>query len=86
MATDDVPARIDDRPDVEMRYECPRWIVDIIDAHAKAGINRKSSRNKVAIAALEAWAIDQIHLASLVARMSRGNGNVPPSEWGDLGD
>lgn len=85
-ATTDEIERVDDRPDVELRFDAPRWIVDVIDAHVAAGMGRKTSRNKIAVSVLARWATDQIHLATLVSRLTRGNGNAPPSEWGEIGD
>jgi len=75
-----------DEADVELRFNVPRWVVDVIDARVQAGIGRQTSRNKISIAVMSTWARDQIHLATIVSRVTRGNGNGTPSDWGDLGD
>lgn len=85
-AVDDAADRIDDRPDVELRFEVPRWIADVIDAHVAAGLMRRASRNKVCLAVMHKWAADQVHLGTMLSRLNRGNGNVTPSDWSDLGD
>lgn len=77
---------LDDKADVELRFGAPRWVVDVIDAHVAAGLTRRPSRNKIAIAVLSQWARDQIHLATVVERLSRGNGITPPSDWAELGE
>jgi hypothetical protein len=30
------------------------------------------------------WARSELHLASVIGRVTRGNGNEKPSGWGDL--
>ncbi len=55
---------------VELRGDCPRLTVDVLDAIANA---RRISRTELVNEILGNWAGQQLHEASLVARVTRGN-------------
>lgn len=67
---------------VEMRFFVTRDDYNVFDAVAKA---RRVPKNKLASEVFGEWAKETIHTASLVLRMTRGNGNDPQSGWGELG-
>ena len=72
---------------VELRFNVPRWIAEVIDAHVAA---KRLPRTAVATGWITDRARSELHLAMMMSRTTRGNGNVPPSEhpsgWGDLGN
>lgn len=55
---------------VELRGECPRLTVDVLDAISNA---RRISRTELVNEILGEWARQQLHEASLVARVTRSN-------------
>lgn len=57
---------------VELRGDCNRDVVDIIDAVAKA---RRMNRTQVWLEVVEQWAKEKVHEATLVTRMARGKGS-----------
>lgn len=58
-----------DRASVELRGECPRDVVDIIDAVAMA---RDVTRIEMVVTILRKWAGERFHEATLVGRVTRG--------------
>jgi hypothetical protein len=76
-----MPSPEDDQ--VELRFNVPRWVAEVIDAHVSA---KRLPRTAVAANVVANWAKSEIHLATVVGRVTRGNGNVTPSAWGDLPD
>jgi hypothetical protein len=66
---------------VEMRFNVPKWVAEVIDAHCTA---KRLPRTAQCASVLANWAKNEIHLATVVGRVTRGNGNVTPSGWGDL--
>ena len=73
---------------VELRFMVPRWVAEVIDAHVAA--KRADSRIHLAKKVFSEWARSEIHLATVVGRVTRGNGKAPPvdahSDWGGLDD
>lgn len=71
---------------VELRFNVPRWVAEVVDAHVSA---KRLSRTDVAKAVMDRWARSELHLAMVVNRVSKSNGSVPPveppSDWGGLG-
>lgn len=57
---------------VELRGDCNRDVVDIIDAVAKA---RRLTRTQVWLGVVEQWAKETVHEATLVTRLARGKGS-----------
>lgn len=55
---------------VELREEVPRDLVDVIDAVSAA---RGVSRRQVVMDVLHAWALDRVHEATVIMRVTRGN-------------
>lgn len=58
---------------VELRGECPRQTVDVLDAISAA---RRISRTELVNQVLGEWARQQLHEASLIHRVTRGNPGV----------
>lgn len=75
-----------DEDSVELRFNVPRWVAEVVDAHCSA---KRMSRTDIAKGVMDKWARNELHLASVIGRVTRGNGNVPPPEppsgWGELG-
>lgn len=81
---------------VELRGNCPRSIVDVIDGWRRSQrMNRAEAVNYI----LRAWAVNKLHEMNLVGRLARGNpllaeaertgaeterGSSPDSEFGGL--
>lgn len=55
---------------VELRGECPREIVDVLDAISTA---RDLTRTELVNIVLRQWMKQTVHEATLVARVTRGN-------------
>lgn len=72
-----------DRDDsTELRAECPREVVDVLDA---VSIAQRLTRNQLVLRILHDWARDRLHEASLVTRVARGNPAAPESGGGTRG-
>ena len=71
-----------DEETVELRFNVPRWVAEVIDAHCAA---KRISRTDVARSVMGQWAKNELHLAMVVGRVTRGNGTEHPSDWGALG-
>lgn len=54
----------------ELRTECPREVVDVLDAISMA---QRLTRGQLVVRILNDWARDRLHEASLLARVSRRN-------------
>ncbi len=67
--------------DVELRGMVSRSVVDILDAVSSA---RRMPRNELAHEILTKWANEQIHVATLIQRVTRSN--PPPSDSGRISD
>jgi hypothetical protein len=70
--------RSPDSPTVELRGDCPRLTVEVLDAVANA---RRICRTELVNSILSEWANQQLHEASLVRRVTRGN--PAAAEWFD---
>lgn len=71
----------EDSPTVELRGQCPREIVDVLDAFCAARrLNRQELVNRI----LRRWAMDRLHEATVLQRVTRGNPVLADSEWGAL--
>lgn len=66
---------------VELRANCPRQIVDVLDAVSGA---RRITRTVLVLQILNKWAKEQLHEATVVARVTRGNPPPMDSGWGPL--
>lgn len=67
----DTPSQ-DDPDFVELRGTLPRWQIDVIDAVVKA--TPGESRISVVRAIVAKWCKAEIHKATLIHRLTRGNG------------
>lgn len=66
---------------VELRGQTPRQIIDVIDAVSAA---RRISRMELVNRILSKWTRDQLHEATVVSRVTRGNPPVSDSGWSPL--
>jgi hypothetical protein len=62
----------DDRESVELRGDIDRDTCDVIDAVAKA---KRLTRTQTVAMILSDWAVEKRHEATLVTRLTRGNGS-----------
>lgn len=62
---------------VELRGMAPREVVDVLDAVSTA---RRISRNELVLEVLGAWVSEQVHIATVVHRVMRGNGHGTEAE------
>lgn len=71
-STGDLPkfSRCRDTLSVELRGECPRLTVDVLDAVSGS---RRITRTELVNQIPGEWARQQLHEASLIARVTRGN-------------
>lgn len=65
---------------VELRGPCPKWIADVLDA---VGIARDESRMGLVIEILGEWAHKKMREATLIHRVTRGNGSPTEGGGGD---
>lgn len=66
---------------IELRGQCPREIVDVLDAICVARrINRTDLVNRI----LKVWASDRLHESTLIQRVTRGNPALPETQPGEL--
>lgn len=68
--SDPTPSRGADRLTVELRGQCPREVVDVLDAVALA---RDIERTELVNEVLKEYAARMVHLANVVSRVTRGN-------------
>lgn len=66
---------------VEMRFNVPRATFDVFDGVSKA---KRVPKNALAASIIGEWADVQVHIATVVLRMAKGNGNDSQSDWGAL--
>lgn len=57
---------------VELRGMAPRETVDVLDAVSTA---RRMSRNELVLEVLCDWVRDQVHVATVIARVTQSNGH-----------
>lgn len=69
-------SRSGDEPEVELRGPCPKWIVEVLDAVAMA---REISRTEQVAIVLGEWADKRMLEATLIGRVTRGNGRSAES-------
>ncbi len=68
-------------PTVELRGQCPREVVDVLDAFCSARrLNRQELVNRI----LKRWAMERLHEANVLANVTRGNPPLTDSAWGSL--
>ena len=60
----------------ELRGPCPREVVDLLDAVSMA---RRMTRMELVVEVLRAYAAEQLHIASVVSSVTRGNPQQPES-------
>jgi hypothetical protein len=59
-----------DETQVELRGNCPREVVDVVDAWSQAkGMTRSAAVNLI----LREWALKKLHEHSVFSRVTRGN-------------
>jgi len=58
---------------IELRGMCPRDVVDVLDAVSTA---RRMSRHELVVEVLAVWAKEQVHIANVLGRVTRGNGSA----------
>lgn len=63
-----------DLDSTELRTECPREVVDVLDAISLA---QRLTRGQLVVRILSDWARDRVHEASLLARVARLNPTEP---------
>lgn len=68
---------------VEFRCNVPRWAFDVFDAVVKG---RSSTKQRTGAAIVCEWARREAHVATVVQRITRGNGIDPQSDWSPLGE
>jgi hypothetical protein len=66
--------------DVEIRFMAPRRLAEVADAIA---IAHRKNRGEVLLEVIEAWANQQVHVATLIHRVTRGTpGGSDPGRSG----
>jgi hypothetical protein len=60
-----------------------RRVYNVFDAVSKA---RRTAKNKLLAEIIDEWAAARVHEASLIQRLSRGNGNDSHSDWAELSE
>jgi hypothetical protein len=63
---------------VELRFNVPLWVAEVLDAHCAA---KRMHRTVCAKGVMAHWAKEEVHLAMVIGRVTRGNGNVTPDGW-----
>lgn len=67
---------------VEMRGDVPQWAAQVFEGVCRGrGLTKDALLSQV----LVEWAKKEVHVASLVERLTRGNGDGSPSQWGSDG-
>lgn len=66
---------------IELRGNCPRFIVDVLDAVSQS---RRMSRTELVNEVLKTWARGAVHQSMLIARVTKGNPQLSDSSWSDL--
>ena len=56
--------------DVEIRFQAPRELADVADAYA---IAHRKTRTEVLLEVMRNWAEHQVHVASVISRVTRRN-------------
>lgn len=69
-----------DEPMVELRFDVPRAVFDVVDA---VRIARRLTKDAVGRMIVTEWAREQTHIAKLLGNVTRGKVIEPPSQWGD---
>lgn len=70
-----------DDDSIELRGNCPRLIVDVLDAVSQS---RRMTRTELVNEVLKGWARGVLHTANVVQRVTRNNAALAESNWGDL--
>jgi len=66
---------------VEVRFLVKRATFNVFDAVSRA---TNTPKNRLGVEIFDEWADREVHRASLVYRLTKGNGNGPQTDWGDL--
>jgi hypothetical protein len=67
---------------VEMRGDVPRDLYDVFDAVRLA---RGMTKQALLVAIVAEWAAKEVHVATVVSRVTRGKAPASPREWGGDG-
>ena len=63
--------------DVEIRFMAPRELTDVADAYA---IAHRQNRSEVLLKVIRDWAEHQVHVASVIARVTRRHPKAPDAD------
>lgn len=63
--------------DVEIRFMAPRRLTEVADAIA---IAHRKNRSEVLLEVIAAWADQQVHVATLIHRVTRGTPGAPDAD------
>ena len=68
---------------VEMRFNVPRRAYDVFDA---VRIGRNQSKSAMAMSIILEWAAREVHVSTVVQRITRGKAPVSQANWDNTGD
>ena len=68
---------------VEMRFNVPRWAYDVFDA---VRMGRGQNKSTLAMAIVLDWAKREVHVSTVVQRITRGKAPASPSTWDATGE
>ena len=68
---------------VEMSGDVPREIYDVFDAVRLA---RGLTKQALLVAIVAEWAQKEVHVATVISRVTRGKALSSPATWGPAGD
>ena len=74
---------MDSEDPVEMRFSVPRWAYDVFDA---VRMGRNQNKSALAMAIVMEWAKREVHVATVVQRLNRGNAPGSPAAWDANGE
>ena len=63
--------------EVEIRFMAPRELADVADAYA---IAHRQNRTEVLLEVMRKWAEHQVHVATVIARVTRRHPKAPESD------
>lgn len=67
---------------VEMRGDVPQWTAQVFEAVRRGrGMTKDGLLSQIMVE----WAKQETHVAVLVQRLTRGNGDGTPTQWGGDG-
>ena len=63
--------------DVEIRFQAPRELAEVADAYAVA---HRKTRTEVLLEVMRTWAEHQVHVATVISRVTRRNPSRPDAD------